>query len=199
MTAFCIGAAIFSVSVLNTPRQRRYETRMQCRSSDHPCEACPVLDTGVGRVPPPARGEPVEPCEQVGERAYTYRGGMDSCFRRNGCGQRRDAALTSFLTTPAKAGVYRSWPFDKLRACPVLDTGVSRAPPPARGEPVEPCERVGERAYTYRGGRGDGFLLSQEWLRAEAGRGTHVLLDHPCESRGLPFVALRQAQSLPCT
>ncbi len=122
MTAFCIGAAIFSVSVLNTPRQRRYETRMQCRSSDHPCEACPVLDTGVGRVPPPARGEPVEPCEQVGERAYTYRGGMDSCFRRNGCGQRRDAALTAFLTTPAKAGVYRSWPFDKLRACPVLDT-----------------------------------------------------------------------------
>ena len=32
--------------------------------------------------------------------------GMDSCFRRNGCGQGRDAAPRP-STTPAKAGVYR--------------------------------------------------------------------------------------------
>ena len=39
-------------------------------------------------APPPVRGEPVEPCEREGERAYIEaRSGMDSCFRRNGCGQ----------------------------------------------------------------------------------------------------------------
>ena len=43
-------------------------------------------------------------------------------------------------------------PFDKLRACPVLDTGVNGGIRPVRGEPVEPCEREGARAYIEEGG-----------------------------------------------
>ena len=74
-----------------------------------------------GTRPPPID----HPCESRGLPPHTMRRlvfttalALDSCFRRNGCGQGRDAAPRP-LTTPAKAGVYR------LILC-----GASYSPPP---------------------------------------------------------------------
>ena len=79
------------------------------------------LRSGAGRGPAPID----HPCESRGlpplttrRLVFTTAPALDSCFRRNGCGQGRDAAPRP-LTTPAKAGVYR-----------LLLRGASYSPPP---------------------------------------------------------------------
>ena len=64
---------------------------------------------GAGRGPAPID----HPCESRGlppltmrRPVFTTATALDSCFRRNGCGQGRDAAPRP-LTTPTEAGVYR--------------------------------------------------------------------------------------------
>ena len=116
---------------------------------------------------------------------FTTAPALDSCFRRNGCGQGRDAAPRP-LTTPAKAGVYR-----------FLLRGASYSPPPRPWIPAfagmvavrggtrprahrPPLRKQGSTASYYAAPRihhrpGPGFLLSQEWLRSGAGRGPRPL------------------------
>ena len=126
--------------------------------------------------------------------------GMDSCFRRNGCGQGRDAAPRP-LTTPAKAGVYR-----------LLLRGASYSPPPrpwipafagmvavrggTRPAPIDhPCESRGLPPHTMRRPYSP---PPRPWIPAFAGMvavrgGTRPApIDHPCESRGLPPHTMRR-------
>ncbi len=67
--------------------------------------------------------------------------GMDSCFRRNGCGQRRDTDIAPHDHPCEGRGPLRSLPFDKLRVNGKIRP-VRGFPPPVRGELVEPCERA---------------------------------------------------------
>ena len=153
------------------------------------------LRSGAGRGPAPID----HPCESRGlpllttrRLVFTTATALDSCFRRNGCGQGRDAAPRP-STTPAKAGVYR------LILCGAPYSPLPRPWIPAfAGKTVEPRRA---RASGYPEGGGgvsgpltrprDGFLLSQEWLRSGAGRGP-APIDHPCESRGLPPLTTRR-------
>ena len=109
------------------------------------------------------RPAPIDhPCESRGLPPHTTRRlvfttalALDSCFRRNGCGQGRDAAPRP-LTTPAKAGVYR-----------LLLCGAPYSPPPrpwipafagmvavrggTRPPPIDhPCESRGLPPHTMR-------------------------------------------------
>ena len=86
------------------------------------------LRSGAGRGPAPID----HPCESRGlpplttrRLVFTTAPALDSCFRRNGCGQGRDAAPRP-STTPAKAGVYRlilcGAPYKRVTTAPALDS-----------------------------------------------------------------------------
>ena len=70
---------------------------------------------------------------------------------RNGCGQSGASDIAPHDHPCESRGPLRSWPFDMLRANGKIRPS-SWLAPPVRGEPVEPCEREGARAYIEEGG-----------------------------------------------
>ena len=113
---------------------------------------------------------PDYPCESRGLPLVVSIHPFRPFDKRRG-GSRREAPFVVSLSNHANG---KGDPFDKLRANLLSeDKARSWSPTPVRGEPVEPCEREGARAYIEEGG--DGFLLggrNDGWGRRRArGRG----------------------------